>query len=473
MYAFLSWVFGLALDLYYRRHSPKGAVPHRGPVILVANHPNALLDPIVVTQIAGREVRFLGKEPLFRTPFLKYLVKGMGALPVYRAQDGHDTSKNAEMFSAVFEALARGEVVCLFPEGISHNLPRLQPLKTGAARMALGAESDNAFALDLKVVPVGIVYRDKRTFRSEVATFIGEPIAAKDFQSAYEEDERAATAALTDAINAAILSLTVNVDEWEDWPLLELAERAFVDEKADSDAERGPADDEVERTRRMTRISNAKDELRAIVPHRVDELRARIAETLDRAQQLGMDPEHVGLQYTRWGVFQFLVRNAFALVVGLPVAAIGLLAYGPPFFLLKFIPRWLTKDLDVVSTYRLLAGLLLFPTWHALLCVGLQALGARVDAPVDLLLWGGLILPFCGLYAHHFWRRRMAAWRDARVFLTLGFRNQIKRQVEADMAVISAEISALHQVVQRYREAKAAEANANPNAGDVEATASA
>ncbi len=453
MYAFLSWVFGLALDLYYRRRPPQGQVPSEGPVILVANHPNALLDPIIVTQIAGREVRFLGKEPLFRTPLLKYLVKGMGALPVYRAQDGHDTSKNADMFRAVYDALARGEVVCLFPEGISHNHPRLQPLKTGAARMALGAEAANAFSLDLKVVPVGLVYRDKRTFRSEVATFIGDPIAAKDYELRHQEDERDAASALTESINAAILSLTINMDEWEDWPLLELAERAFIDVETESEEERGPSDDVTTKTKRMTRISTAKDELRAIVPERVDALQARIAETLERVQQLGMDPEHVGLQYTRGGVFNFLVRNAIALVIGLPVAAVGLVAYGPPFFFLKFIPRWITKDLDVVSTYRLLAGVLLFPAWHVLLCFGLQFLGARVDAPVDLLLWGGLILPFCGLYAHHFWRRRMAAVRDARVFLTLGFRHRVRRQVDADMATISAEISALHQLVQRYRDA--------------------
>src|SRR5918993_5758042 len=77
-----------------------GAVPADGPLLLLPNHPNALLDPTLVIATAGRPVRFLAKSTLFSGPFAP-LVKGARAIPVYRRQDSADTVKNAETFAAV------------------------------------------------------------------------------------------------------------------------------------------------------------------------------------------------------------------------------------------------------------------------------------------------------------------------------------------------------------------------------------
>ena len=116
-----------------------GRVPG-GAVLLLPNHPNALLDPAVVWATAGREVRFLAKSTLFDGP-LRPILKAAGAIPVFRRIDpGVDTSRNAQTFEAVSAALARGDAICVFPEGISHSSGRLEPLRTGAARMALASE---------------------------------------------------------------------------------------------------------------------------------------------------------------------------------------------------------------------------------------------------------------------------------------------------------------------------------------------
>src|SRR5206468_4802209 len=114
--------------------------PESGAVLMLPNHANALLDPAIVWATAGRDVRFLAKSTLFDGP-LRPLVAGSGAIPVYRKLDqGVDVSKNTETFAAVDAALAAGDAVCIFPEGLSHSTGRLVPLRTGAARMALSAE---------------------------------------------------------------------------------------------------------------------------------------------------------------------------------------------------------------------------------------------------------------------------------------------------------------------------------------------
>jgi 1-acyl-sn-glycerol-3-phosphate acyltransferase len=73
--------------LFYRLELA-GRAPAAGPVLFVANHPNSLLDPALVSLAAGREVRFLAKHTLFDDRKVGWLVRAAGSVPVYRQQDG-------------------------------------------------------------------------------------------------------------------------------------------------------------------------------------------------------------------------------------------------------------------------------------------------------------------------------------------------------------------------------------------------
>ena len=137
-------ILRFAMRVYFRRVEVIGVehVPRRSPVIFVLNHPNALVDPAFLLSLAPRRVSFLAKAPLFRMPVLGYFVRAMDSLPVYRQQDeGEDVSKNRETFIAARKLLARGGTIGICPEGVSHDEPRLRPIKTGAARIALAAVS--------------------------------------------------------------------------------------------------------------------------------------------------------------------------------------------------------------------------------------------------------------------------------------------------------------------------------------------
>src|SRR5215813_4167938 len=144
-----------ALRIYFKRIEVAGLenVPLNTPVIFVLNHPNALVDPVFLLCLAPRKVSFLAKAPLFRMPVIGYLVRALDSLPVYRRQDeGEDVSRNQETFVAARELLRRGGTLAVCPEGVSHDSPGLRPIKTGTARIALGAVSDSE-PLELKIVP--------------------------------------------------------------------------------------------------------------------------------------------------------------------------------------------------------------------------------------------------------------------------------------------------------------------------------
>jgi glycerol-3-phosphate O-acyltransferase / dihydroxyacetone phosphate acyltransferase len=171
-------VVRLALRIYFQRIEVTGVehVPLDTPVIFVLNHPNALVDPVFLLCLAPRDVSFLAKAPLFRMPVIGYLVKQLDSLPVYRHQDeGADVTKNQETFIAARKLLARGGTIGICPEGVSHDDPGLKPIKTGAARISLAAVSTGEVK-NLKIVPAGLYYTSKTSFRSDALLYFGIPI---------------------------------------------------------------------------------------------------------------------------------------------------------------------------------------------------------------------------------------------------------------------------------------------------------
>src|SRR5436309_1344776 len=146
-------------------------VPADVPVIFAVNHPNALIDPLFLLCFAPRPVSFLAKAPLFTMPVIGWFVRGLDSIPVYRKQDSVAGGSNDETFARARAVLARGGSIAIFPEGTTHSDPRLRELKTGAARIALGASMER-----IAIVPVGLYYTSKQTFRSSAVMQFGDPI---------------------------------------------------------------------------------------------------------------------------------------------------------------------------------------------------------------------------------------------------------------------------------------------------------
>ena len=199
-----------AAFVYYRVRYRGSDVPATGPALLVANHPNSLLDPMLVAAVAQRPVRFLAKAPLFRDAKVGWLIRASGSIPVYRrSDDPAQVQRNEEMFRAVHQALASGDAVAIFPEGISHSEPAMAPLRTGAARIAMGAAAMAGAAVP--VIPVGLVFRRKEQFRSDALVIVGQPVMWDDLAH-LGVDDADAVRALTERIAEALRLLTVNLD---------------------------------------------------------------------------------------------------------------------------------------------------------------------------------------------------------------------------------------------------------------------
>src|SRR3954449_7472368 len=113
--AIVRWLAEALVRLYYPRRTVEGAahLPASGPVLYVPNHPNGLLDPLVLRVAVGRPVQFLAKSTLFGNPFGRLAMNAFGCVPVYRAQDRQAAAEdraaaNERTFAVCRERLSKG-----------------------------------------------------------------------------------------------------------------------------------------------------------------------------------------------------------------------------------------------------------------------------------------------------------------------------------------------------------------------------
>ncbi len=393
-------VVSLALRLFFRRIEAvnASAVPYKDALIFVSNHPNGLIDPALVFVALPRKVSFLAKSTLFKTPVLSYIIREMEALPVYRRIDGSDVSQNKMTFEASHELLQKGGAIALFPEGISHNSPKLLPIKTGAARIALGAISGytGEEKIDLKVVPVGLFYTNKTTFRSEALLHFGEPFRVEPVELDEDGDvPRDAVKDLTERIENALREVTVNAETDAQIETANEAANLFLSVSETFDLEESLA---AQSEFIKNYLANDEEEEKSL---EVGEITKRVSEYKKKLRKLGLEPENLSLSgQPFWYVFQHFLVRVWLLLVFLPFAFIGTVLHFPAYQVSKFLASRYTHHGvdDIISTVKILSGIVFMPaTWLILAAVLYFYWGwkvALISIPIAF---------FCGYVALRSW----------------------------------------------------------------------
>ncbi|MCP3164420.1 lysophospholipid acyltransferase family protein [Myxococcus qinghaiensis] len=423
-YACVRAVVAVFLRLFYRvKVNAPGAEPE-GPVLFVGNHPNGLIDPALVFVLTRRKVTFLAKAPLFRMPVLGWLLKGLDALPVYRKQD--DPTKmggNEGTLDAAKGALVQGRAITIFPEGKSHSEPGLAELKTGASRIALSAAKEGA---PVRIVPVGLTYAEKHVFRSEVLIDVGPAIDVAAFLPADAASEPEAVRALTERIAEGLRAVTLNLEQWADLPLVQLAEQLF------SFKQGGTLDAD-----RLRLWARGVQLFRAQEPERFEDVRTHLASFQRRLALVHADgPKDLALVYRTGNVVPFVVKNLLALVFGLPLAALGLALFWLPYQ----VPRAASRkaELDVQATVKFLTAFVVALVWWGALTVAAGVWAGAIGAVLTFVA-----VPPLALFTLYFAERWDVLKRDIDVFFTLGNRARLKALLLSDGERLAAEVERL------------------------------
>ena len=110
---FLAWIY---IRIMYRVevHGIEKHVPDEGPALLVCNHVS-YMDALLLSSAVPRPIRFVMYYKIFNTPGARWAFKAANVIPIAGRSEDPELMERA--FAAVDQALAEGELVCIFPEG--------------------------------------------------------------------------------------------------------------------------------------------------------------------------------------------------------------------------------------------------------------------------------------------------------------------------------------------------------------------
>lgn len=429
-------VLGLILRTFFRRIEVQGQerVPTNGALLFLVNHPNGLVDPLFLFTLVPRRVSFLAKSTLFKMPVVGYFVRKVDSIPVYRKQDaGVDTSKNQETFNQARALLRSGGTIAICPEGVSHSEDKLLPLKSGAARIALGAVSGGQ-PLALQIVPCGLYYTAKKKFRSSALLYFGEPFAVEPVTlDENGEPPRDAVAALNKRIETELREVVFNAENADAVTTVDRAERVFSSYLPEEEQSL------VRRFELRQRFVDGYAVLRAKAPDRLAALVSRINQYEHELNQAGLDPDELSTPSGAGSVALHGAWRALVFLVLLPFAIVGAVLHYPTYVLVRFLATKFSHSYDdIVSTVKIIAAALLFPlTWLVWAGVAFYLTNWRWAVGVLLLT------PFCGYLAVRFFEELDRFLGSVRALLFFITRKQFFKRLLVERRKIREEIFAL------------------------------
>lgn len=469
-YRLLRFIAGSAADVYFYNIQSTGQerIPD-GPLILAANHPNSLMDTVVLATQTPRQISYMARSGLFKKGFIvRAIFKRIGVIPIYRTEDLQGRSDlNDNAFARAFEVLEEGGCIGIFPEG--HNSPahHVQELKTGTARIALSTEAQNDFQLGVKIMPVGLNFDEPERFLSGVLIRYAEPIDVREFKDIYLEDQREAVRLLTERLQQDLRRATTHIKDIRNTELVgdvykiygnELA-KEFIGEFQEDfrplthkifDGARpipGPKPDLNDRFTIEQHIARAIDYYQQHDPGTVARVRMDIRRYRDHLRQVRLRHDLVEKRETftgrrRW---EALKMTVYALALG-PVAIFGFINNAIPYALVRLVTSK-QPDRTRIAFSGFATGLMLFPLFYFLQSYALWRLTDHTVWSVIVYLF---LVPVTGLFFLRWWRQ-ILAYRDRILSRTL-FRSQKNLVMNLDNERLGL-INSFEQLKNRYIEA--------------------
>ncbi|HSD87639.1 MAG TPA: lysophospholipid acyltransferase family protein [Kofleriaceae bacterium] len=436
-YRILAWFLRIVTRVFFRQIEVVGLehVPRTGPVLFAGNHPNSLIDPILIITTCGRKVHFAAKDTLFKGRLMRAVLRGLGAVPVKRRDDHDGKPRDAQpnagapvdndaAFTAMFAVLGAGGAIGIFPEGLSHDESQLARLKTGAARLAIGGAARTS--TPIQIVPCGLTFIHPKRFRSRVLVQFGPALTIEPTRPNSADEVRT----LTTEIESSLRRLTINAPDWDTVRALDVVRRLYQPHEIS-------IEDRVELARRFNAYYGA-----VAADPRVISLMQRVRAYQMKLDELGLSDRELARDLSKLEVgarvFRHLVLVAFWLPLTAPAAALHV----PPLAFARIAGHRLTPRKDVIATTKLMIGMLL-------------VLGAYL-ATIGVLWWKGgfwwallalLILPLSGWATLRVLDRLRLVRRGIGVlFRRLRFRREVRalrREREALVEDVIATVNAV------------------------------
>ena len=324
IYGTLKILLKISLRIFFKEVSINRPyeLPKEGPLMVVGNHPNTFMDPLIIATLFRQRMGFLGNASIFVHATVNAIFRFFQVIPVYREKDVSPGAKidNAHTFRECYKFLEGRNSLMLFPEGSSYHELKLRKIKTGGARIALGVEHKNDFELGLKVIPIGLYYSNPSKFRSKIYVNVGAPISVKDFQKTYQTNEVEGVQSLTRRIKQSLEGLTITTSDQEQEELFFKIKRIYKNHLVETFSSTG---DKHEEFRLTQEIANAIQYFKLNASHTFEILLVKIDRCIVLLDEFKTSSQKVTPLQNRWQKSLLSVGGGLYIIAGFPIFFLG------------------------------------------------------------------------------------------------------------------------------------------------------
>ena len=429
LYRLLKLIVSLSIRIYYReiRVLNRENLEHDGPMLLIANHPNTLMDAWILGYINRRRVHYMAKATFFNSPFKRKVLNALDMIPINRKSDGVVAGvANKDSFEACYDLLERGGVLAVFPEGTSYLERRLRELKTGTARIALEVEKRSNGNLDLLVVPIGLNYVSADSFRGSVMVHVGKPISVDPFLEEYKQNQGLTAKKLTERFRSELSRVFVTMSDDVKSQLVQQLTYLFESRYAEEKGVR-------QSIGILKRVLDRIDEISITAPWKLDELSEQANELTRQLHFFGIRPHFLDRPYRNTLYLRQTLQSYLFLLLTIPLFLFGFVHSALPYYLIGWLVPRITKEVEYHAPLSILLSIFLYPIIYAGWAITFNWLFA--SSPLVLLLYIAA-LPLSGLFAHFFLRYMKHLFSKQQFSRFARSRKQVFTQLKAQRAAL-------------------------------------
>lgn len=398
IYKFFEILLKIAVRIYFKEKiiTGKENIPKGKPVMFVANHPGAFMDPIVIGSFGDRSLYYIARGESFKNKFTAWFFKKLHMIPVYRKEETPElTHKNGAVFSACYKHFENGKSLMIFPEGTSKIEYRLRKVKSGAARIALGAEAKNDFSLGLTIVPIGLTYSNPKNFRTDVHVSYGKPISIQDYQAAYEKDSFATSKQLTKDLEQSIKDEMLLIENRENDEVFDQLQKVYFDEMIKRFE--NPNLSNPEKLELKNNVVKAIDYFNNSAPELSGKLQRLLKEYFNKMSDI--ESKHPDFNKRLVCGKSSITSHVLGLIFGFPLFVFGVVMNFLPYRLSGYLAEKFTQRDDFTGGLRLVIGTFAF-------LFNYIGLGILFYQSFSLLISLGILLsvPVFGMFSLGYYR---------------------------------------------------------------------
>ena len=386
IYNFLKQIIKVSLFFFFKKIVITGRkhIPDTGPMILVANHPNTFMDPLLVAAITGQRIGFVANAGIFINKVINKIFTYFHVIPIYRKKDIQLGEKpdNRKAFVKCHEYLDRKGTLLIFPEGTSYYELKLREIKTGTARIALSYEDLKDFNGSLKIIPIALDYSDSIQFRSIVSITICKAIDVQDYKEAYQKDEFNAVLELTEDIRKEFAEIVPQTSGKEQEEFLVNAHHFYTTFYSPKESLHKNPKESLEL---RTQVSKALQLLKKRNAALYFDTQSKLARFFTIMKEERIDPAFISAAITDKYTLPVILINVVLFLLLFPFYFIGMLFNYIPYILPAKIFKAMKLDIEYRAPVQMILGLIFFPLYYGLIIYLYRVF-------VDDTLWQSLFL---------------------------------------------------------------------------------